>query len=151
MGSLEQPVPDGQKQVEIPCISLEQLPTPGSAHDQCGEALSASLDAAFSLGGPGVICIRGGHDFQQQVNRIRADLLPLAWALDHLPEQSKEAIHERGTLNVNNYSRGVDGNRSGIYFHPATDTPADCLPEGIPAEPNFYSPNLWPDEAAPFL
>eukprot|EP00438_Fugacium_kawagutii_P016862 Skav219694 [mRNA] locus=scaffold817:211565:222696:+ [translate_table: standard] len=41
---------------------------------------------------------------------------------------------------------GVDGNRTGFYFHPAVDHPADCLPPGVPRDPTFYSPNLWPDK-----
>ena len=75
----------------------------------------------------------------------------------------QDSIRERGTLNVNNYSRGlfegsfgqvisvlrpvagIDGNRTGFYFHPALDNPADCLPPDVPSEPTFYTPNLWPD------
>lgn len=130
----------------MPCISLDDLPPSKPAG-----ALEAALDAAFGAGGPGIICITGGDEFQEDVRRIRADLLPLAWQLERLPDAAKTAIQERGTLNVNNYSRGIDGNRSGLYFHPATDTPGECLPAGVPAEPTFYTPNLWPDQDLPQL
>jgi len=85
------------------------------------------------------------------VRRLRQELLPLASALEQLPEAAKDAIAERGTRNVNNYSRGVDGHRSGFYFHPYTDEPRECLPAGVDAEPTFYARNLWPDEALPEL
>merc|ERR1712194_416682 len=41
--------------------------------------------------------------------------------------------------------------RSGFYFHPFTDEPAECLPPGVHADPAFYGRNLWPDEALPEL
>ena len=46
---------------------------------------------------------------------------------------------------------GVDGNRTGFYFHPAFDDPAECLPPGVMPEPTFYTPNLWPDKDLPEL
>ncbi|CAE8724622.1 unnamed protein product [Polarella glacialis] len=140
-----------QQTLQVPCASIETLPGLGDTVTSLPQSLEVSLDAAFGADGPGVICIVGDDAFREQVRRIRAELLPLALALNRLPEASKDTIRERGTLNVSNFSEGVDGNRSGLYFHPTTDTPGDSLPEGIVPEPTFYTPNLWPDEDLPSL
>jgi len=76
-------------------------------------------------------------ELSAKVQRLEGQL-----ARAHVAEQ--EAIRERGTQNVSNYSRRLDGHRSGIYYHPATDTPADCLPPGVHPDPAFYTPCLWP-------
>eukprot|EP00747_Dinoflagellata_sp_TGD_P081863 gnl/TRDRNA2_/TRDRNA2_161473_c0_seq2.p1 gnl/TRDRNA2_/TRDRNA2_161473_c0~~gnl/TRDRNA2_/TRDRNA2_161473_c0_seq2.p1 ORF type:complete len:369 (+),score=62.56 gnl/TRDRNA2_/TRDRNA2_161473_c0_seq2:37-1143(+) len=135
--------------------SCEAVPVSFDALQAANEAgshdLDATLDRAFDADGLGIICVTGGEDFQATIRRIREDLLPLALQLERLPAQVKESITERGTLNVNNFSSGIDGARSGLYFHPATDTPGDTLPLGINPEPTFYTPNLWPDEALPDL
>mmetsp|Transcript_32162 Transcript_32162/g.88870 ORF Transcript_32162/g.88870 Transcript_32162/m.88870 type:complete len:380 (+) Transcript_32162:93-1232(+) len=140
----------GQLPLELVTVTTEQLAS-ASAAGAPGPELEHLLDRAFGADGLGVICITGDDSFQARVRRIREDLLPLALALDRLPDADKAAIAEAGTLNVNNYSRGIDGNRSGLYFHPATDTPGDCLPAGIEPEPTFYAQNLWPDAALPEL
>jgi len=78
--------------------------------------------------------------------------LPLAPELERLSAEAKAAIAEPpGSRNASGYSRGLDGNRSGLYFHPSTDTPAELLPEGAEAEAAFYSPNSWPDDELPDL
>lgn len=154
---------------DVPVVSLDDLPAvegsafPGcSGSFSCGPALEGALDEAFAAGGLGVLCVTGGEAFAERVQGLREGLLPLALALERLPEQAKEPLRERGTLNVNGYSQGLDGNRSGIYFHPATDTPGELLPAGEEAHAAFYAPNQWPDkdlpelrprarEAAPFL
>ena len=61
-----------------------------------------------------ITTIYKGTQLTNHVRRLRDELLPLAMALERLPEADKEAIAERGTRNVNNYSKGVDGNRSGF-------------------------------------
>lgn len=133
---------------EVAVVSLELLVR---ANETGSQDLDAVLDQAFGAQGLGVICVTGGEDFRERVREIRGGLLPLALRLEQLPEASKAAIAERGTRNVSNYSSGIDGNRSGLYFHPATDTPAACLPDGVEADPTFYTPNLWPDAELPEL
>eukprot|EP00811_Abedinium_folium_P000619 NODE_10568_length_1343_cov_2.432566.p1 GENE.NODE_10568_length_1343_cov_2.432566~~NODE_10568_length_1343_cov_2.432566.p1 ORF type:complete len:390 (-),score=126.87 NODE_10568_length_1343_cov_2.432566:174-1295(-) len=145
----------------VATVSIEAL----KAANEAGAAsceLDAVLSQAFGADGLGIICVTGGELFQEAVRRIRAELLPLAPALEQLPEAAKARIAERGTRNVSNYTRYVDGHRSGFYFHPALDNPGERLPLGIEPEPTFYTPNIWPDaelpelrlrgrEAAPFL
>lgn len=135
----------------VPCVDLEWLPEPGGNELAHGDEVAAALDAAFGSEGLGLVCVTGDEAFQAAIRGWRADLLPFAQRLARLPEESKDAIRERGTLNVNNYSRGVDGNRTGFYFHPAFDDPAECLPPGVMPEPTFYTPNLWPDKDLPEL
>ncbi|CAJ1459365.1 unnamed protein product [Effrenium voratum] len=133
----------------LPCVDVASLPELGDEPgDTLGlqEELSAVLDAAFGPEGLGLICVTGGEDFQQRVRQLRADLLPLGFALGKLSPEAQDAIRERGTLNVNNFSRGVDGNRTGFYFHPSLDNPAECLPKDLVPEPTFYAPSLWPEE-----
>ncbi|CAK9089100.1 unnamed protein product [Durusdinium trenchii] len=135
----------------VPCLDLAWLPPPGESEPAQAEELASALDAAFGPEGLGLVCVTGDEDFQVLIRRLRLELLPLAQDLARLPEESKDAIREKGTLNVNNYSRGVDGNRTGFYFHPALDNPADCLPPDVTSEPTFYTPNLWPDKDLPQL
>lgn len=133
--------------LEISSVSIEQLE---AALTSGTKGLDGILDRAFGPKGLGIICISGDADFQEKVRSIRDELLPLVVDLDGLSTEALDAISERGTLNVNNFSKGVDGNRSGLYFHPVTDTPGKFLPDGIIAEPTFYTPNKWP-EALPDL
>jgi len=141
-------MPRRQAACEVATVSVEEL---RAANEANSNDLDVVLDSAFGADGLGLICLTGGEDFQDMVRRIRAELLPLALTLERLPESDKDTIAERGTRNVNNYSSGIDGARSGLYFHPVTDTPGDCLPDGIDPEPTFYTPNLWPDNGLPEL
>jgi len=145
----QRPAPQArQGSCEVISINLQTLQEGNAAGSS---SLDELLDRAFDVNGLGIICITGNGDFQAKVRQIRDELLPLALALERLPETAKDAITERGTRNVNNYSKGIDGNRSGLYFHPATDTPGELLPEGIDPDPTFYTRNLWPDEDLPQL
>mmetsp|Transcript_32161 Transcript_32161/g.88864 ORF Transcript_32161/g.88864 Transcript_32161/m.88864 type:complete len:153 (+) Transcript_32161:93-551(+) len=96
----------GQLPLELVTVTTEQLAS-ASAAGAPGPELEHLLDRAFGADGLGVICITGDDSFQARVRRIREDLLPLALALDRLPDADKAAIAEAGTLNVNNYSRGL--------------------------------------------
>lgn len=133
---------------EVVSISAEELVI---ANERGSHDLDDLLDRAFGVDGLGIICVTGSQEFQSRVQQIREELLPLALDLDRLPESAKEAISERGTVNINNYSKGIDGHRSGFYFHPTTDTPGDNLPPNVEQDPNFYTPNLWPDDLLPEL
>eukprot|EP00927_Polykrikos_kofoidii_P059835 TRINITY_DN5495_c0_g2_i1.p1 TRINITY_DN5495_c0_g2~~TRINITY_DN5495_c0_g2_i1.p1 ORF type:complete len:416 (-),score=43.10 TRINITY_DN5495_c0_g2_i1:248-1447(-) len=143
--------PDDCGNFRICTLDLDELVLANQTEGQGYDHLNVMLETAFGHDGLGIACVVGGDEFQAQVREIRETLLPLAPELDKLPEAAKNAIRERGTLNVNNYSRGLDGNRSGIYFHPTTDTPGCLLPECVDADPTFYTPNLWPDGELPKL
>mmetsp|Transcript_971 Transcript_971/g.3905 ORF Transcript_971/g.3905 Transcript_971/m.3905 type:complete len:387 (-) Transcript_971:86-1246(-) len=134
---------------QVLSLSIEKVRAANAAGS---DELDSLLDAAFDASGLGLLCLTGGEEFQDEVRRIRRELLPLAPALSNLPEDSLADIAERpGSRNVNGYSRGVDGHRSGFYFHPASDDPGASLPAGVEPEATFYAPNRWPDGPLPEL
>eukprot|EP00971_Amphidinium_carterae_P046413 913706-Amphidinium_carterae.1 len=134
---------------QVVSISWEDL---CRANSESSSALEGELEAAFGSKGLGILAIVSTEEsFQEKVRSIQTSLLPLAAKLHALPPAAKASISEKGTLNVNNYSEGVDGHRSGFYFHPTNDHPGDLLPAGVDPEPTFYTPNLWPETALPEL
>lgn len=145
----QKPSPPKPRQAHrrLPVVSIENI---FAANEAGSHELDEVLDQAFGVHGLGILCVTSGERFSW-VRRAREALLPLAPALEALPEESRELITERGTVNVNNYSRGIDGHRSGFYFHPSVDAPAECESvrhalENDECDPAFYAPNLWPDE-----
>ena len=132
-------------------------------HGAVPEALSEVLDAAFGPEGLGLLCLVGDATFEASVARMRGALLPMAQRLAQLPSEELEAIREEGTRrpggggrrwpgaqgeavaarNVSNWSRGIDGERSGFYFHPLLDDPSAALPPEV-APGIGYGATKWP-------
>lgn len=114
-----------------------------------GKNLLPQIKEAFGTNGLGICAVRGIPGLAA----ARADLLPKAWQLGHMPVDILEKYERPDTLFQSGWSKGrekfqgkPDNAKGSFYANPLHDDPADG-DEGVRATyPWSASRNIWPDE-----